>query len=109
MKPSTCTRKALAAQQVTMAIHIRDLKLQPPAQRLATFLIGLAEDGQTHGPLALPCDRRILAGWLGLVPASVSRAFRELERLGVSGRGRHIDVASLAQLRAFASAGSAPP
>jgi CRP-like cAMP-binding protein len=97
--------KALAAQRQGLAIHIRDLKLQPPALRLARFLVNLVEDGQTDGTVTLPCDRRILAGWLGLVPASATRAFRELERVGVTGRGRRIEVASLDRLREFAHAG----
>ena len=101
--------KVFAAQQVTMAIHIRDLKLQPPAQRLATFLLSLAEDSHGSGELTLPCDRRILAGWLGLVPASVSRAFHELERLGVTGHGRRISVASRERLQTFARGGYAAP
>lgn len=97
--------KALAAQRQALSIHIRDLKLQPPVQRLASFLLGLTQNGQARANVALPCDRRILAGWLGLVPASASRAFRELERLGVSGRGRRIGIASVERLRAFVQAG----
>ncbi|MBV8536788.1 MAG: helix-turn-helix domain-containing protein [Alphaproteobacteria bacterium] len=95
--------KTLAAQRQGLAVHIRDLKLQPPAQRLANFLLGLVEDTDSRDTLTLPCDRRILAGWLGLVPASASRAFRELERIGVTGRGRQIDIASLDRLRDFVS------
>ncbi|HTP83085.1 MAG TPA: cyclic nucleotide-binding domain-containing protein [Alphaproteobacteria bacterium] len=101
---ATGVAKALATQRQILAVHIRDLKLQPPAQRLASFLLNLAEDGDSRSALLLPCDRRILAGWLGLVPASASRAFRELERIGITGRGRQIEIASLDRLREFVHA-----
>lgn len=93
--------KAIAAQRMDLAVHIRDLKLQRPAVRLASFLLSLVPDGQTAANVELPCDRRILAGWLGLVPASASRAFRELEEIGITGRNRHIGIASAERLRAY--------
>jgi CRP-like cAMP-binding protein len=97
--------KALAEQRLALAEHIRDLKVQPPAARLASFLLGLCEEGQDQVRLSLPCDRRILAGWLGMVPASAARALRELEAIGVEGRGKQISIASVERLRRFAQAG----
>jgi CRP/FNR family transcriptional regulator, dissimilatory nitrate respiration regulator len=93
--------KTLAEQRLALAAHIRDLKVRRPAARLAAFLLRLCKEGEVQADLTLPCDRRILSGWLGMVPASTARTFRELEAIGVGGRGRQISIASVERLKDF--------
>ena len=44
-------------------------------QRLAEFLVSLSLTEQGHCALALPYDKSLIAGQLGLQPESLSRAF----------------------------------
>lgn len=92
-----------------LADHIKLLKTRNGAQRLAAFLLSLVqpEAGWAGATLELPCERRLLAGWLGIVPGSVSRTFRQLEEVGVAGGGRRLTVESLDRLRTFAGLAAA--
>ncbi len=78
------------------------LKLMSAAQRLANFLLGLS--GRHTGPqtVHLACERRIIAGLLGMTPESLSRSLARLRPLGVRSQGkRDIVVDDPERLRAF--------
>ena len=66
------------------------------------FLVSLVDRSRGEARVKLPCERRILAQWLGMVPTSASRAFRELGTIGVEGRGRSLRIRSLQRLIEFA-------
>ena len=84
--------------------QLKSLKMRTASQRLASFLVSLAERRTGEGKIKLPCERRVLATWLGMVPTSASRAFRELSRIGVEGRGRSLRIKSFQRLAEFAEA-----
>ena len=82
--------------------QIKSLKMRTAAQRLAAFLISLVDKRDGEASVHLPCERRVLAAWLGMVPTSASRAFRDLAAMGVEGRGRTLRIQSLDRLIEFA-------
>lgn len=79
--------------------QIKDLKLLAATERLSTLLLALAS--RTSGPatVTLPSGRRLVAGWLGVTPQSLSRAFAVLRPLGVTGGGREVTIADPTRLR----------
>lgn len=84
-----------------MLDQLRDLKTLHSAERLASFLLG-EMDGDQAQALMLDYDKSLLAGYLGVTPETLSRAFRELGEHGVRVSGRAIaidDPAALCQYR----------
>jgi CRP/FNR family transcriptional activator FtrB len=55
------------------------------------------------GEIHLPEERQLIAQKLGMTPESLSRAFADLKRLGVTGRGRQVVVADAASLERYAA------
>jgi CRP/FNR family transcriptional regulator, transcriptional activator FtrB len=86
----------------SMIGQLKSLKMQTATQRLASFLLSLAEGQTSPATIELPCERRLLATWLGMVPTSVSRSFSELEKIGVEGRGSRLVIRSLDRLAGYA-------
>lgn len=64
--------------------QIEQLKAHTGAQRVAEFLVSIAPDESGPCRLALPYDKALLAGKLGMKPESLSRAFQRLKACGVS-------------------------
>ena len=83
--------------------QIKDLKLRSSAQRLAAYLLTVAEAPQGRATISLPESRQVIAARLGMTPESLSRAFLRLKQLGVSGRGRKLTLESIEQLRNFSA------
>ena len=83
--------------------QVEQLKAQSGVQRVAEFLasLSLAEQGQCA--IALPYDKVLIAGRLGLTPESLSRAFARLRRIGVLVEASRVVVADVAKLRALAA------
>ncbi len=79
-----------------------DLKLRTASQRLAAYLLALC--GGKNGSVLLHHERRLLAGRLGMTPESLSRAFAQLDLLGVHGRGHDIHITDAKKLREFSVA-----
>jgi CRP/FNR family transcriptional activator FtrB len=50
---------------------------------------------------SLPCEKSVLAGYLGMTPESLSRSFRVLRDHGVAVDGTKIHVTDGAALRGF--------
>lgn len=86
----------------TLVTHIKTLKMLSGTERLASFLVSLADKEDGAATVVLPCERQLLAGWLGIVPTTVSRAFRQLKEYGVEGRGQSLTIKSVKRLRQFA-------
>ncbi len=63
--------------------QLGQLKSHTGAQRIADFLLGLCKDEIGACTVVLPYDKVLIAGWLGMKPESLSRAFRRLEPYGV--------------------------
>ena len=83
--------------------QVEQLKAQSGVQRVAEFLasLSLAEQGQCA--VALPYDKVLIAGQLGLTPESLSRAFARLRTIGVVVEASHVVVRDVAKLRALAA------
>ncbi|MGE0153508.1 MAG: helix-turn-helix domain-containing protein [Reyranellaceae bacterium] len=89
----------LARHWRTLVRQIKDLKLRSAAQRLAAYLLANGAPGRST--MKITIEKQVLAGRLGMTPASLSRAFRELKELGVHTRGNQIVLADPEALRAF--------
>lgn len=83
--------------------QVEQLKAQSGVQRVAEFLASLAVAEQGHCALALPYDKILIAGRLGLTPESLSRAFARLRSIGVVVDASHVVVSDIAKLRALAA------
>jgi hypothetical protein len=86
-----------------LVYQVEQLKAQTGVQRVAEFLVSLA--GVDHGScmIALPYDKVLIAGRLGLKPESLSRAFAKLRPLGVEVHSAHVLVQDLGKLRDYAN------
>jgi CRP-like cAMP-binding protein len=92
---------SLCRWQLHLLAEIRRLKGQSPAQRLAWFLLSLA-DGADHSALVhLPYRKSILAGRIGITPESLSRALARLAKLGVESKGDEVVLRDIPALRQF--------
>lgn len=82
-----------------MAERVEQLMAQSATQRVASFLISLAPCAKGPCTIALPYDKSVIAGRLGLKPESLSRVFAKLRSLGVDVRASHVVVSEMAKLR----------
>lgn len=97
MIASTSLRMRYLVQQV------EQLKAQSGVQRVAEFLASLSLAEQGRCALALPYDKILIAGRLGLTPESLSRAFAKLRGVGVTINASQVNVKDIVELRRIAS------
>ena len=83
--------------------QVEQLKAQSGVQRVAEFLASLSSTEHGHCALALPYDKILIAGRLGLTPESLSRAFARLRTIGVVVNASHVVVRDVAKLRHLAA------
>jgi len=83
--------------------QVEQLKAQSGVQRVAEFLAALSTVEQGHCSVALPYDKILIAGRLGLTPESLSRAFARLRTIGVVVDASHVMVRDVAKLRQLAA------
>jgi CRP-like cAMP-binding protein len=83
--------------------QVEQLKAQSGVQRVAEFLASLSAIEHGHCAVALPYDKVLIAGRLGLTPESLSRAFARLRSIGVVVDNSHVVVKDVAKLRQLAS------
>ena len=83
--------------------EVEQLKAQTGVQRVAEFLGSLCSADDGACTIALPYDKALIAGRLGLKPESLSRAFAKLKPLGVEVHASSVVVKHVAGLRDFAS------
>jgi len=86
-----------------LVTQVEQLKARTGVQRLAEFLASLAAAEAGACTIALPYDKALIAGRLGLKPETLSRAFAKLRTLGVKVRAAEVTIADVAKLRRFAS------
>jgi CRP-like cAMP-binding protein len=82
--------------------QIEELKARTGPQRLAFFLVGLAPVSRGSCTIALPYEKGLIAGRLGMKPESLSRAFQRLRSVGVRAEQNVIAVGDMARLAEFA-------
>jgi CRP-like cAMP-binding protein len=83
--------------------QVEQLKAQSGVQRVAEFLASLSLAEHGHCALALPYDKILIAGRLGLTPESLSRAFARLRNIGVVVDASNVTVNDVAKLRRLAA------
>ncbi len=83
--------------------QVEQLKAQTGVQRVAEFLASLCPADHGSCTIALPYDKALIAGRLGLKPESLSRAFAKLRPVGVKVRAAHVTVKDVGKLRRLAS------
>lgn len=86
-----------------LAQQVEQLKAQTGVQRLAEFLVSLCSLDGDKSIIALPYDKALIAGRLGLKPESLSRAFAKLRSVGVDVRASHVVVRDPHKLNQLAS------
>jgi CRP/FNR family transcriptional regulator, dissimilatory nitrate respiration regulator len=95
---------AAMAQHMSHLVHqVEQLKAKLGVQRLAEFLVSLGPSGEGSCTVALPYDKTLIAGRLGLKPESLSRAFAKLRSVGVHVHAAYVEVKNLDKLRRFAA------
>lgn len=83
-----------------MVRQIEQLKLQSGDERVADFLLGLAENESGAADFTLPFDKRVIANTLGIAQETLSRAFARLRAFGVDVDGARVHIKDIAGLRA---------
>ena len=89
---------ALGRWQWRLTAELDRLKSLSPTQRLAWYLLRLAEVSEGPACIRLPYRKAIIAGRIGITPESFSRALARLARHGVESRGNEIVIADVAEL-----------
>jgi CRP-like cAMP-binding protein len=106
---------AMAMHMNQLVQQVEQLKAKLGVQRLAEFLVALCPSGQSTGQdtsqetsqetciIALPYDKTLIAGRLGLKPESLSRAFAKLRSVGVHVHAAHVEIRHPDKLRRLAA------
>lgn len=90
---------ALCRWNRKLADEIHTLKDSEPWQRVVSYLLALAGDGEGEAVVALPFNREVLASRMGIRRESLSRVLARLKRMGVSSMGNEICIADVGALR----------
>ena len=85
----------------SLVAQVEALKAQTGAQRVAEFLLELAECEAGACEVTLPYDKVLIAGRLGMKPESLSRAFARLKEQGVTIRQNLAQIDDVAVLRTY--------
>lgn len=93
--------RALAGQFRMAVRHIIDLKCRSAPQRLALFLLRLADQSGTAAGAELPIPKRSLAARVGMTAETLSRTLQTLAENGLHVRGNRIIVRDRQRIDAF--------
>ena len=100
--------RAQAAEFDSIVRQVCDLKVRTAAERLASYLLALAQEQQESGSqFRLPIRKRLLAAQLGCGQENLSRAFATLRGFGVETHGIRVILHDIPRLREFAFSGGA--
>lgn len=108
LRDAIITRPEIGFAVIAATVHhlhqmirqIEQLKLQNGDERVAEFLLSLTDVVEGPASIALPFDKQLIAGRLGIKPETLSRAFARLRDLGVEVSGPDVvirDVLALQQ------------
>lgn len=101
---------ASTSQQLHLMVsRIEQLTAQSGMQRVADFLVSLTPCAKGPCTIALPYDKSLIAGRLGLKPESLSRVFAKLRSIGVDVRASDVVVDDVAALRSLVSSDRIKP
>jgi CRP/FNR family transcriptional activator FtrB len=90
----------LAARWGDLLREVKNLRARTSFQRLVGWI--LAMHREAGGPIELPYDKAVLAARLAMAPETLSRELARLGGLGVSVRGRKLEVADAGLLEELA-------
>jgi len=80
--------------------QLSTLKTRQGTERLALFLLEQSEKAKAT-VFSLPCEKVVLAGYLGMTPESLSRSIRVLRDHGASVDGRIVSLTDADALRKY--------
>ncbi len=90
---------AVGENILQMARHFERLQQLQTTERLADFLLTSVTGDADETELTLPCDKGMIATYLGMERESFSRALAKLRNVGVIAEGRHIHLTNATALR----------
>lgn len=93
--------EALAAHQTFLMEEVHRLRTQSPAQRLASYLLTVFEVTDWRGKGQLPLHKQLIAGRIGIDPATLSRVLRRLEPAGIVCEANDVRVDDIDRLRDY--------
>lgn len=102
---ATALVRAQALEFDAMVRQVCDLKVRTAAERLASYLLSLAQEQGNAEQFRLPVRKRLLAAQLGCGQENLSRAFATLRGFGVETHGVRIILHDVPRLRSFAFSG----
>ncbi len=91
----------LAGHWRLLVRQIKELKLKSAGQRLGSYLLAMTGTRTGSAAVRLPEERQLVAARLGMTPESLSRSFALLRPVGVTGRGKQVQIADVGRLREF--------
>lgn len=95
----------LAAAYRNMVRHAQSLKLSNSRERVAAYLLQLAQSLGGKSGFLLPVEKRLLASYLGMTPENLSRTLKSLDTSGVKIDGRRVTLTDPAHLARQTGAG----
>lgn len=93
---------AASADLRQLVAHVEELKAMTGPARLAAMILRLSEAQGGARKVALPYEKQLIAGRLGMTPESFSRAIGQLKAHGVSVSRDKLVIADVGRLRDFA-------
>ncbi len=96
---STALMKSLADNTQDVAGHFERLQNLKTSVRLADYLLTLVNNCNCPSEFTLPCDKGVIARYLGMERESFSRALKKLQDVGVRSQGRRVILQDPAALR----------
>ncbi len=84
--------------------QIEQLKATSGVERVAGFLLALAEQDPDQTVITIPYEKQVVASMLGIKPETLSRAFKRLEKHGLRVQGPKVEITNRAALEGFLNA-----
>jgi len=81
--------------------HVERLQLMQTTERLASYLLSMMPENSKSLEFVLPCDKGVIATYLGMERESFSRCLKKLRSLGVISNGRNIQISDPAALKSL--------
>jgi len=85
--------------------QIEQLKAASGTQRVAGFILAHAKSQKNASEFHISYEKQNIASMLGIQPETLSRAFRRLERHGLSVRGQKVSILDRAALETYLNEG----
>lgn len=95
-----------AMQIMRLQQHVERISFVPAQQRVIGFLLGLCEG--SNRPFALPCEKSLIANYLGMKRETFSRVLSQLKEAGVRVEGNIVTIGDIVRLQRLAAGGNGP-